>query len=200
VVGTHAVGRPRTISPGVRRVTGGDATSHVEPAVWRLWFPARPGGDHTVVGGPPRQAARQNVFKRTLCRAHSRPAVALGNWIAAGAGLFRSGLPRPPTSLICLQNGWDSLVLGEFGTASLANAWLGCGESLIESFGNSLRGFAVLYSIASLIPQDCPHDRIVAVFGNISLSVWPRRVNFSTRSAVEYTRLASQTPSQIARL
>jgi len=37
-------------------VTGGDATSHAEGAVWRLWFPARPGGDPSVVGGPPRQA------------------------------------------------------------------------------------------------------------------------------------------------
>jgi len=37
-------------------VTGGDATSHVEGAVWRLWSPARPGGDLSVVGGARRQS------------------------------------------------------------------------------------------------------------------------------------------------
>ena len=47
---------PEPAPQGGRRVTGGDATSHVEGAVWRLWFPARPGGDPSVVGGPPRQA------------------------------------------------------------------------------------------------------------------------------------------------
>jgi len=56
VVGAHAVGRSRTTFPGGLRVTGGDATSHVEGAVWRLWFSARPEGEPSVVGGPPRQA------------------------------------------------------------------------------------------------------------------------------------------------
>ena len=56
VVGTHAGGRLRAAAQGGRRVTSGDATSHAERAMWRLWFPARQGGDPSVPGGPPRQA------------------------------------------------------------------------------------------------------------------------------------------------
>jgi len=41
-------------------VAVGDATSHVEGAVYRLWFPARLRGNPSAVGGRPRQAPPEN--------------------------------------------------------------------------------------------------------------------------------------------
>ena len=90
--------------------------------LWRLWFPARPGGDPSVVGGLSRQAPPRNTSNRALGRAHSRPAVARGDWISDGAGLFPSGFPSPPISLVFLLNWWGSLVLREFGASTLAVA------------------------------------------------------------------------------
>ena len=68
-------------------MTGGDATSHVDGDWWRFWFLDRPGGDPSVVGGPPRQAPPRNISIRALGRAHSRPTVALGDWISDGNAL-----------------------------------------------------------------------------------------------------------------
>jgi len=53
-------------------------------------------------------------------RAHGRPAVARGDWIRDGAGLFPSGFPSPPPSLAFLVNLLDLLYLGEFEAATLA--------------------------------------------------------------------------------
>jgi len=100
-----------------RRIEGISAT-----LLWRLWFPARPRGDPALVGGPPRQTPPRSISNRALGRAHSRPAVTRGDWISDGAGLFPSGFPSPPTSLVFLRNWWDLLVWGEFGAATSAVA------------------------------------------------------------------------------
>ena len=104
MVGTHAVGRPGTTCPWRRRVSDGDARSNVEGAAWRLWFPARSGGDPSVKGGPPRQALHRNFSNRALGRAHGPPVVARGDWISHEARLFPRGFPSPPTSLVFLLN------------------------------------------------------------------------------------------------
>jgi len=73
----------------------------------------------TLGRGPTQTDAPRNISNRALGRAHSRPAVARGDWISDGAGLFPSGFPSPPTSLVFLLKWWGSLVLGEFGAATL---------------------------------------------------------------------------------
>jgi len=122
VVGTHAVGRPGTTCPWRRRVSDGDARSNIEGAAWRLWFPARSGGDPSVKGGPPRQALHRNFSNRALGRAHGRLAVARGDWISDGAGLHPSGFHFSPTLLAFLLNWWNSLFMGALVAATLAVA------------------------------------------------------------------------------
>jgi len=103
-------------------VMGWDATSRADWAVWRLWLPARQGGDPLVVGGPPGQVLPRVISSRALGRAHSRPAVAQGDWISYGAGLYPRGFLSPYTSLEFLRNWWNSFALGEFRAATLAVA------------------------------------------------------------------------------
>jgi len=87
--------------------------------------------------------------------------VAQGDWISDGAGIFPSGFPSPPTSLVFLLNWWDLLVLIEFEAATLAVAgwvlekvyWAGRRPSSLPYDrvncildGSSPLGFAVILS------------------------------------------------------
>ena len=103
-------------------MTGGDATSHVEGAVWRVWFPARSGGHPSVVGGPPRQAP-PSISPTGPSGGHTADRLWPGEiGSQTGLGCSQVVFLAPPTSLVFLLNWWDSLALGEFGAATLAGA------------------------------------------------------------------------------
>jgi len=91
----------------INREPGGGGRGALEnrPAyLWRLWIPALPEGDPRRGAGPAQTSAFRKMSNRALGRAHSRPAVARGDWISDGAGLFPSGFPSLPTSLVLLLN------------------------------------------------------------------------------------------------
>jgi len=99
-------------------------TSNIAPSAMHVAVvvPRPTRGRPLIGGGPAQTGAPRNTSNRALGRAHSRPAVARGDWISEGAWLFPRRLPSPPRSLVFLLNWWGSLVLGEFGAANLVVA------------------------------------------------------------------------------